>query len=224
METTDKKFTEFISKLQRLKKLAKQYQAKWPNYPFSGDINHSGNGFWQKKTHLLVNDIDLELDELWELIKKHTSPEDNFAGRYAMPTSEVFAVNLSGDIKHVIDSREPNKVDALIQLLKKVQHRHHVKADLTDEKTKKTEMTQASGELDTKKQTEKLQPVKQKQDDEVPVRIETAIVNLKISHSRVKQAAKKEEIHSKRAGTKKNSPYLVFKSEVEKKFVAHGQK
>jgi hypothetical protein len=59
---------------------------------------------------------------------------------------------------------------------------------------------------------------------ETPVRIQTAIEKLNVSHSRVKQAAKKEEIHSQRAGAKKNSPYLVFKSEVEHKFGAHGAK
>ena len=154
METTDKKFMEFINKLQCLKKLAKQYQAKWPNYPISGDINHSGNDFWQKKTHLLVNDINLELDELWELIKEHTSPEDNFVGRYVIPTGN-FTVDLSRDIKEIIDSREPDKVDALIQLLKKVQRRHqaldHVKANLAAAKTKE----QMEKDDKAKKQAEK---------------------------------------------------------------------
>ncbi len=61
-------------------------------------------------------------------------------------------------------------------------------------------------------------------DGEQLVRIEEAIKDLNISHSRVKQVAKDKEIYSKRSGTKKNSPYLVYKSEVRRKFGVHGSK
>lgn len=50
------------------------------------------------------------------------------------------------------------------------------------------------------------------------VRIEDSIKNLSIGHSIVQKAAKNKEIYSKRSGTKTNSPYLVYKSEVERKF------
>ena len=56
------------------------------------------------------------------------------------------------------------------------------------------------------------------------VRIEPAIDELRISHSRVKQAARDKEIYSEQSGGKPNSPYLVYKSEVQKKFSPHGPK
>ena len=59
---------------------------------------------------------------------------------------------------------------------------------------------------------------------ESPVRIETAIGELQISHSRVKQAARDKEIYSEQPGGKPNSPYLVYKSQVQKKFSPHGPK
>lgn len=56
------------------------------------------------------------------------------------------------------------------------------------------------------------------------VSIETAIFNLIVGHSTVKQAAANEEIYSERSGTKTNSSYLVYKSEVDEKFGSLGKK
>lgn len=127
METIDKKFTKLIRKLGCLKKFATEYQAylvKSKNYLGLGDPDN----FWLKQVQSLINEIDLMVFvELWELIKERTLPEDNFGG-YVVP-SGTFTVNLSRDIKYVINSREPDKVDALIQQIKKVQRRHHVKAE-----------------------------------------------------------------------------------------------
>jgi hypothetical protein len=63
-----------------------------------------------------------------------------------------------------------------------------------------------------------------KPDSEPLVRIENAIGELVISHSRVKQAARDKEIYSEQPGGKPNSPYIVHKSEVQKKFGPHGPK
>jgi len=124
METADKKIAKLFRKLGRLKDIAEEYQTylvKSKNYLSLGDPD----GFWLKQAQRLVNEIDLMVFvELWELIKKHTLPEDNFGG-YVVP-ARTFTVNLSKDIKYAINSRKPEKVDALIQQLKKVQSRHHV--------------------------------------------------------------------------------------------------
>lgn len=129
METIDKQFTGLISKLQHLKELAKQYQGKWP----FGEVDHRGlntgaDKFWSQNVQPLVEEIDLDLEDIWDDLTGHTKRGDNFGG-YVPPVGTV-EQNLRRDINHVINkSRKPDEFEALIQHLKKVQRRRHVKAE-----------------------------------------------------------------------------------------------
>lgn len=156
-DSNTQKIAAIIKKLKRLEKYAKYYRERWP----SGEIDHRGlntgaDNYWSQNGQPLVEEIDLDLENIWSYLTTYTKQGDNFGG-YCIPIGTP-EENLRCDINHVIESRDPEHIHSLIQHIKKVQARLEIKSQPVQEQKPKSAEDLAAGKTAVEKKTKTDKP------------------------------------------------------------------
>lgn len=115
-ESEVEKISEIVEDLEALKKAKERYQAKWPDFPLSGDPDPLGNPYWSENVEPLVNKILIDLVDLEDCISSHWP--------YSWP--DWPPRNAIIDI--IKEQRKPDNMDALIQGFKMVLRKVEVKS------------------------------------------------------------------------------------------------
>jgi len=144
---------EEFETLQRAKEKYYSYQQSHSKAHLGLSPDSIEKALWSEAQQL-IDEIEVDLVELWDCIEDCTTGEDNFGG-WVIPTG-TFRQNISRDI----NSRDPNIMAPLIQQFKRVQRRLEIESQQEQQRKQTTEKP-AETEPDTtlaKEEVEKAKP------------------------------------------------------------------